>query len=102
MSYVVVAEFCTRADQATAFRTYMTWHAERSLEEPGCRLFEVAQDTTDPTRFLLYEVYDDEASYVAHRATTHYARFRALAPAMLEPANGELFQRRSVMLRCNN
>lgn len=101
MSYVVVAEFRTRPDQIAAFRAYMATHAALSLAEPGCRLFEVAQDTADPALFLLYEVYDDETAYVSHRATPHYARFRTTAPTLLEPKNGELFWRRSVLSRCS-
>jgi quinol monooxygenase YgiN len=100
MSYVVVAEFRTRPGAAEAFRTYMVWHAARSREEPGCHLFEVAQDSADPDHFLLYEVFADEAAYAAHRATPHYGRFRDTVPALLETHNGELFQRRSVLVRC--
>jgi quinol monooxygenase YgiN len=98
--YVVVAEFRAKPDQVNAFRAYMAKHAALSRDEPGCRLFEVAEDVAEPTHFLLYELYDDETAYVAHRATAHYARFRAAAPAMLEAFDGELFKRRSVFTRC--
>ncbi|MFZ4808844.1 MAG: putative quinol monooxygenase [Hyphomicrobiaceae bacterium] len=100
MSYVIVAEFRVRPDQIEAFRTYMVWHAARSREEPGCRLFEVAQDGVDPGLFLLYETYDDAAAYAAHRASAHYARFRSLAPGLVEPRDGEIFLRRSELTRC--
>ena len=32
---------------------------ENSVQEPGNRRFDVLQSTEDPTRFLLYEAYDD-------------------------------------------
>lgn len=95
--YVVVAEFRVRTGAADDFASNMRQHAALSRAEPGCRLFEVAQDTADPTLFLLYERYDDEAAYVAHRATPHYKRFLDWAPPLLERKDGQLFQRRSVL-----
>jgi quinol monooxygenase YgiN len=34
---------------------------EGALREPGNRRFDVLQDPSDPTRFILYEAYRDEA-----------------------------------------
>ncbi len=45
----------------------------RSLDEPGCRAYEVHRDPDDGDRFLLYEVYDDEAAYEAHADSPHFA-----------------------------
>lgn len=97
MGYVVVAEFRVRDGTAEDFAANMRRHAERSRGEPGCRLFEVAQDHTDPNWFVLYERYDDEAAYIAHRATPHYKRFLEWAPPLLEKVDGQLFRRRSVL-----
>lgn len=99
MGYVVVAEFRLKPECVEDFLTRMARHAALSRSEPGCRLFEVAQDTADPTTILLYERYDDEAAYLAHRATPHYALFREWAPPLLVPApEGQIFHRRSVMM----
>jgi autoinducer 2-degrading protein len=57
-------------------------------DEPGCVRFDVLQDNTDPNRFFFYEVYLDESAVEAHRASAHYARWRAVAPGLLaEPTN---------------
>ena len=57
-------------------------------DEPGCVRFDVLQDNTDPNRFFFYEVYLDEKAVEAHRASVHYARWRAVAPELLaEPTN---------------
>lgn len=48
--------------------------APPSREEPGCRAFEIHRNPQDPTDFLLYEVYDDEAAYRAHHASDHFRR----------------------------
>ena len=52
-------------------------------DEPGCLRFDVLQDNSDPNRFFFYEVYRDEAAVEAHRASTHYARWREIAPEVL-------------------
>ena len=57
-------------------------------DEPGCVRFDVLQDNTDPNKFFFYEVYLDESAVEAHRASPHYARWRAVAPEVLaEPTN---------------
>jgi quinol monooxygenase YgiN len=36
-------------------------------DEPGCSRFDVLVDPKVPTKFTLYEIYDDEAAFDAHR-----------------------------------
>lgn len=62
---------------------------EASIREPGCVRFDVLRSPDDPTRFLLYEAYVDEAGAAAHKETRHYLEFRDLvAPWMAEPRAG--------------
>ena len=54
-------------------------HAAACLEnEPGCRRYDISVDPLEGASFLLYQVYDDEAAYLAHRELPHYADFRIL------------------------
>jgi quinol monooxygenase YgiN len=48
-------------------------------DEPGCLYFDVTQNTTNPTNFVFYELYQDEAAVQAHRAAPHFATWRAAA-----------------------
>ncbi|MBV8618204.1 MAG: antibiotic biosynthesis monooxygenase [Curvibacter sp.] len=48
-------------------------------DEPGCRYFDVTQDRQNPTHFIFYELYDDEAAIEAHRQAPHFARWREAA-----------------------
>ena len=48
-------------------------------DEAGCRYFDVAQDTSNPTHFIFYELYDDEAAIEAHRRTAHFVKWRKVA-----------------------
>ncbi len=43
--------------------------------EPGCLMFNVAQDDADPNVLHLFEVYRDDAAVDAHVAASHYLRF---------------------------
>ena len=43
-----------------------------SIAEPGCERFDVLRDHADPTCCYLYEVYADEAAFIAHQQTAHY------------------------------
>jgi quinol monooxygenase YgiN len=55
-------------------------NATRTFEdEPGCRYFDVTQDTSCPTSFVFYELYDDEAAIEAHRQAPHFAKWREAA-----------------------
>ena len=46
-------------------------------DEPGCMRFNVLQDGQDQNLYYFYEVYRDEAALEAHRATPHFALWRA-------------------------
>jgi quinol monooxygenase YgiN len=71
---VIAVNFEIKPDKVAEFKELITGHAGRTLErEPGCRQFDVSQDPKNAQRFFLYEVYDDEAAFEAHRNTPHMA-----------------------------
>ena len=58
-------------------RDRLTRHAAISAErEAGCLSFDIYQDRDEPTRFLLVEVYADDAALALHRQSPHYLAFR--------------------------
>jgi (4S)-4-hydroxy-5-phosphonooxypentane-2,3-dione isomerase len=64
-------------------------NAKQTVREPGNLRFDVIQRIDDPNRFMLYEVYRNEAGMEAHKQTAHYARWRdAVGPWMAEPRQG--------------
>jgi autoinducer 2-degrading protein len=64
-------------------------NAGHTIHEPGNLRFDVIRQADDPNRFVLYEVYRDEAGADAHKQTAHYAKWRdAVAPWMAEPRQG--------------
>jgi autoinducer 2-degrading protein len=71
------AHLRVRADVIDQFRERLLRHARISQEaEPGCRRFDVHQETGDPTLFLLIETYGNEMAFEAHRSSAHYLAFR--------------------------
>jgi autoinducer 2-degrading protein len=61
-------------------------NAAESLKEPGVARFDVLQDASDPTRFVLVEAYKTAEAPAQHKATAHYAAWRdAVAPMMASP-----------------
>jgi (4S)-4-hydroxy-5-phosphonooxypentane-2,3-dione isomerase len=62
---------------------------ENSVKENGNFRFDILQDGQDPSRFVLYEVYDSEKAVLAHKETAHYTAWRdKVAPWMAKPREG--------------
>jgi quinol monooxygenase YgiN len=75
-----------------AFQAATVANASASLLEPGIARFDVAQQSDDPTRFVLVEVYRTPESAVAHKETAHYATWRdTVAPLMAAPRTSVKF-----------
>jgi (4S)-4-hydroxy-5-phosphonooxypentane-2,3-dione isomerase len=61
-------------------------NASATRREPGNLRFDVLQDQTDPTRFVLYEVYKGKEDHASHRTTAHYNTWQTtVEPWMAQP-----------------
>lgn len=70
----------------SAFVDATRYNHVNSRREPGNVRFDVLRDRNDPNKFILYEVYVDEAAAAAHKETHHYKVWRdAVAPMMATP-----------------
>lgn len=68
------------------FKSATLANARASVQEPGIARFDVIQQADDPARFVLVEVYRNQAAAAAHKETAHYAAWRdTVAPMMAEP-----------------
>ncbi|ETA53248.2 hypothetical protein P279_04270 [Rhodobacteraceae bacterium PD-2] len=77
MTLLHPAHLTVRPDAIQSFRARLARHAAITLErEDGCLRFDVHQDRDVPARFLLIEVYADDAALAAHREAPHYLQFR--------------------------
>ncbi len=73
-------------DAVQAFLDATLDNARHSVQEPGIVRFDVVQQSDDPTRFSLIEIYRTPDAPAAHKNTDHYARWRdTVEPMMAEP-----------------
>lgn len=80
---IVVVQVHVKPECLEAFREATLDNATNSVREPGIARFDVLQQADDPTRFVLVEVYRDDAAPAAHKETAHYARWRDTVAAMM-------------------
>jgi autoinducer 2-degrading protein len=89
--FVACVHIRVNPDNRAAFIAASLENARCTIREPGNLRFDVIQQLDDADRFMLYEVYRDEAASKAHKQTAHYARWRdAVEPWMAEPRRGVL------------
>ena len=89
---VVHVHVHVRAESVEAFKAATLANASASVQEPGIARFDVVQQTDDPTRFVLVEVYRHAAAPAAHKETSHYATWRdTVAPMMASPRTSVKF-----------
>lgn len=85
---VLQVAFKIKAERVDDFLKEIAANAASAVrDEPGCMRFDVLQDSEDPSRIYLYEVYKDDAALDAHRQAPHYLRWRdAVQEWHAEPA----------------
>jgi (4S)-4-hydroxy-5-phosphonooxypentane-2,3-dione isomerase len=75
-----------KSEFVEAFRLATKENARHSVREPGIARFDVLQQSDDPCRFVLVEVYRTPQAPAAHKETAHYAAWRdRVAEMMAEP-----------------
>ncbi len=90
--HVTLVQVHVVADRVDDFISAMRANHEASIREPGNARFDVLQSADDPTRFVIYEAYVDEAAARAHKETPHYLEWReTVANWMAEPRHGDVY-----------
>ena len=83
---VVHVQVHVKPEFVGAFRDATLENASNSVREPGVARFDVLQQSDDPTRFVLVEVYRTADDPVRHKETPHYQTWRdAVAEMMADP-----------------
>ncbi|WP_437487419.1 putative quinol monooxygenase [Sorangium sp. So ce1014] len=84
--FIVHVHVHVKPELTGAFRQATLENARASVKEPGIARFDVVQDSEDPARFVLIEVYRTQEAPAAHKETEHYKRWRdTVAGMMAEP-----------------
>jgi quinol monooxygenase YgiN len=80
----IVAYLTAKPGMEAKFKEEMTAQAKRCLaNEPGCLQFDVAQDPKEPARFVMLEVYKDDAAIKAHTDSEHFKNFRPIVTELV-------------------
>jgi (4S)-4-hydroxy-5-phosphonooxypentane-2,3-dione isomerase len=83
---IVQVNIRVKPECVEAFRAATIENGRQSVREPGIARFDVLQQSDDPTRFVMMEVYRNADGQAAHKQTTHYQIWRdTVAPMMAEP-----------------
>jgi (4S)-4-hydroxy-5-phosphonooxypentane-2,3-dione isomerase len=83
---VVHVHVHVKPDRVADFIAASVANASQSVKEPGIARFDVVQQSDDPTRFVLVEVYRTAQDPARHKETAHYQVWRdAVADMMAEP-----------------
>ena len=89
MKVVLRGHIVVPIEDLEAIEAALANHIALTRNEPGCLIFEVNADTSDPCRFNVYEEFTNRAAFEAHQqrvqasdwgkvtrgATRHYAVF---------------------------
>ena len=83
---VRVISLKVKPEQIDAFKSATKANHTGSLKEPGIYRFDVLQNETNPSEFLLYEVYESQEATLTHKETVHYLKWKdTVEPMMAEP-----------------
>ena len=87
--HIVHVHVHVKPEFVEAFKQATVENASKSIHEAGIARFDFIQQTDDPTRFVLVEVYKTAHASGAHKETAHYKLWRdAVMKMMAEPRQG--------------
>jgi quinol monooxygenase YgiN len=90
--HIIIVQIHVKPEFVDSFKDATLENARNSVQEPGVARFDVIQQSDDPTRFELIEVYRTPEDQAKHRETFHYNKWRELAEPMLsEPRTRTTF-----------
>jgi (4S)-4-hydroxy-5-phosphonooxypentane-2,3-dione isomerase len=91
--HVTLVNVHVKPEHIDAFTVATRANHAGSIREPGNLRFDVLRANSDPSRFILYEVYRDAAAAAAHRETAHYLAWReTVADWLAEPRIGVAYE----------
>jgi quinol monooxygenase YgiN len=77
MNFILAVDLRIKPENVDKFMAGLLVNAREARKEPGCRQFEALVDTSDPTKVMLFEIYDDDKAFEAHQQTPHFKTYLA-------------------------
>ena len=73
--FVLAVYLEVQPENLEAFKVEASVNARATLTEPGALRFDFLQQTDEPTKFMLYEVYRSAEAFEEHQQTEHFKRW---------------------------
>lgn len=73
-----------KSEYVGQFKEASLENARNSVKEDGIARFDFMQQSDDPTRFVLIEVFRSEGAPAQHRETSHYQKWRSTVEKMMD------------------
>eukprot|EP00933_Yihiella_yeosuensis_P044844 TRINITY_DN40119_c0_g1_i1.p1 TRINITY_DN40119_c0_g1~~TRINITY_DN40119_c0_g1_i1.p1 ORF type:complete len:521 (+),score=88.62 TRINITY_DN40119_c0_g1_i1:161-1723(+) len=67
----VIVTLEVRKESTDEFLDIMAANAEGARAEPGCLRFDLLQDSANPRRFVMYELFESDEALALHKETAH-------------------------------
>ena len=77
MTVKIVAVLTARPGKADELKALLSGMLAPSRAEAGCLRYDLWRDQANAGRFVLDELYVDDAAIAAHRETAHFKRYLA-------------------------
>lgn len=89
---IVIARLKLKDERVKDFLELTKDLIAQTRKEPGNDLYNLYQMPGDPSEFIFYEEYKDEASVAAHKTNDHYKAFsEGVKPMLAQPMNVSVF-----------
>lgn len=86
MTLRVVARIKAKSDKVEEVRDALTGLVAPTRSEPGCIVYELLQNTQEPTDFTFVEEWESEAALASHATSEHINVTRAKLRDIVEEA----------------
>jgi len=91
--HIVHISIHVKDDKIEEFKNATIENATNSIQEQGVARFDLIQQTDDPTRFMLLEIYRTPDDVTRHKETAHYKRWQeTVEPLMKEPRSRIIYR----------
>ncbi len=84
MSITIVAKLKAKQGSETEMEEALRAMIPKVREEPGALIYILNRSVKDPTVFVFYEVYKDQAAFDFHTRTPHMAELQSKLPSLLD------------------
>jgi quinol monooxygenase YgiN len=81
--FVNAVDIDVKPEERANYLAAITENGKAAITEPGCKRFDILNLASDPNHFFLYEVYENEAAFQAHRASDHFKKYAATTANMV-------------------